>query len=177
MELKKEVFINSLFGSITIIIGVMLAEHAHEMYLPIFAPLTMIGMMTFMLGWYLFTKKSEAKNHNMVQLSAVMVIVFAMVSNLMMMMGKSSAIFGVLFALSWLMLGYYVGERKSGDKDMCRQYFAYMGSLMIVISMAILNNWQRSNLNGNVGKGYVYGPGVPMFVLGWMFITLANSMK
>jgi hypothetical protein len=69
----------------------------------------------------------------------------------------------IIFALGWLALGFFSGW------NALTRIIGLASAGLVVVSMLVLLPWQRKN-------GIVDGPGMALFVLGWMGLALANSL-
>jgi uncharacterized membrane protein YhdT len=71
----------------------------------------------------------------------------------------------VIFAGSWLLLGYSVAMGKGNLAMM----FGLGAAACVLLSMMVALPWQRK-------KKVIDGPGMALFALGWIALTVANSM-
>lgn len=71
----------------------------------------------------------------------------------------------LIFAGSWLILGYTVGMGRPG----INRLLGLFSSALIIVNMFVTLPWQRE-------KGVVDGPGKELSALAWVALSLANSM-
>lgn len=72
----------------------------------------------------------------------------------------------ILFALSWLILGFGVSNHLPGNL----KYIGLIASVLVLASMMAILPLQRK-------YGVVDGPGMPLFVIAWVIIVFINSSR
>ena len=75
----------------------------------------------------------------------------------------------VIFAGSWLALGYTVGMGKGGFFN-TSTILGLLAAGMVLVGMMVVLPWQRKN---NV----VDGPGLPLFVAAWGLLAAGNAIQ
>jgi len=98
--------------------------------------------------------------------SVGIVIAVMMMKTYMVKKQTPPVMFPLIFALSWIILGLNVGNHLSGNQ----KYIGIFASLLVLLSMMKILPYQRTN---NV----VDGPGMPMFVIAWVILSILNSSR
>ena len=75
-------------------------------------------------------------------------------------------VFPLIFALSWIILGFNVGNHLSGNQ----KYIGLFASFLVLLSMMHMLPFQRIN-------NIVDGPGMPLFVIAWVIFIILNSNR
>lgn len=92
---------------------------------------------------------------------------------------KSAAL---LFVAAWLLFALTIGyDNNTGKFHKKKLVLAVLGALLISGGMGFLQGRDRKyNMmtvqTGQLSEGNVYGPGLPMFTLGWVLVILAISI-
>jgi hypothetical protein len=128
-----------------------------------------LGVALITLGW-LYTAyilSVGRKNKMGLVLPSLAILGSVMVMKQFMTKGKMPPMaFPAIFAIAWIVLGWNVGGHLTG----WMKYLGLVASALVIGSMMGLLPMQRK-------AGVVDGPGMPMFVLAWVIITLLNAKR
>ncbi|GAG91878.1 unnamed protein product, partial [marine sediment metagenome] len=145
------------YAAILVIFGVVIKNSFEQMKMPNHPVGKPLGMALFTLGWiytaYILSYKRKNKALFVLSSLGVLVAVMAMKEY----MSKKKAVpmfFPILFAVSWIALGYGVGQQLTGNM----KHFGLLASLLVLISMMRMLPTQRAGC-------IVDGPGMPLFVI------------
>ena len=164
--LDDEKLRNGVIGGMLITFGVVFKNTIEQLKLPPTHPLSILGMIFFIGGWAfeaytLSMGRSTTNSKLMVIVPSVLIV--AAVMAMKKLKGKIPAnmfmIFPVIFALSWLALGYNVEPNN---------FMGVIPAALVLISMMVALPWQRKS---NV----IDGPGMPLFVIAWFMIAYLNA--
>ena len=72
----------------------------------------------------------------------------------------------IIFAISWLVLGFFTGEHLNNNL----KFLGLLASILVLISMMVSLPFQRKEC-------IVDGPGMPLFVIAWFIIIYLNSVN
>ena len=165
-------FYSGIAAALTIVLSVIITNGGGQAGS---SPMTsaLIGMPLFLLGWagvaYTLTLEKEQTNQVYVWIASVLIVVSAMGSKWYMMKGgMPPMIFPLLFAASWLTLGW-LSSNQEGSMNFGR-VTGVLGAISVILSMMFFLPVQR-------GMCIVDGPGMPLFLLGWMLVMFANSSE
>lgn len=139
----------------------------------------MLGLILFIAGWlgvaYAVSLNGSSRfKSGMKMWLPVLAAIGVLVTVLVMMptMEKHGGklptwamILPVLFAGFWILLGWSVAMGK-GSKAL---YFGLAASALVLLSMLISLPWQRKNCAVDM-------PGMALFALGWVALSVANAM-
>lgn len=136
----------------------------------------MIGMALFILGWvgvaWVTSSGSLSSTRSRICVAAsatILVIVIVMMEVMKKNPDKKPRWFMVLpvmFSVAWIALGYGVSM---GKKNIAL-WLGVGASLFVILSMLISLPWQRK-------KNIIDGPGVGLFALAWVGISMANALS
>lgn len=155
------------------------------------------GGMVFSGGWILLamtlmlkpengTLKFEASKANLYRAGAALLVMLSANYAQGSLSSQSSAHFrtsSMFFMMSWalfvLTLGY---DFDTGNFHKRRLTLAALGGILILSGMGVLTLRDRkfnvnSSMSGQLSEGNVYGPGMPMFTLGWVLIVLSIAIE
>jgi len=177
MQLNDKKFLNTFSISLLVIFGVMVKNGGSQYYQNRGQPLPdsvfYTGMLFFVFGWiavaYMLRRKN--KKQSLLSVGSSMGILLS-VGVMMMAKRKNGGImpryakkFVLVFIASWLVLGYSIGLYKSK----LAMNLGLAGALSVILSMIITLPWQRKNK-------VIDGPGMGLFVLGWVLVSAGNSV-
>ena len=155
------------------------------------------GMPLFTLGWVLiimgfFKNGTRAhKYRSILAVASVGVYAAAMMSRMLMDAGKTGAPMHaskMLFLVCWLVVGLLMGMKKHVDDTVepveiteeggthnevhspLIHGLGFVPPALIVLSMMSVNNMERP-------RGMASGPGMPLFMLAWVILSLVNSVR
>jgi hypothetical protein len=169
MRLNNQLVIQTSIASLLVIFGVVIKNSFEQMGIPNHYIGKPLGMGLFVLGWiYTAYILSINKPNKLLFVLASVGITIAVVMMKQYMEKKQTPpmIFPLLFAISWIGLGYMVGNHLSGNI----KYAGLLASLFVLISMMNILPFQRKNM-------IVDGPGMPLFVIAWVIIVFLNSSR
>jgi hypothetical protein len=75
-------------------------------------------------------------------------------------------VFPVIFALSWIILGFNAGNHLYGNQ----KYLGLFASFLVLLSMMQILPYQRTH-------NIIDGPGQPLFVIAWGILIMLNSNR
>ena len=169
VNLNNRLLLETGIASSMVLFGVVIKNTFEQLEMPNHSVGKPLGMGLFILGWvyiaYILSKHKPNKLLFILPSIGVLLSVLMMKSY----MSKKTAppmIFPIIFALSWITLGFGVGNHLTGYS----KYVGLLASAMVLISMMKMLPLQRKN---NV----VDGPGMPVFVIAWVIIMLVNSNR
>ena len=165
MEIKTKTLMTSIVAGVLVQVAVSLknsAEQYSDFPLKIISGL--FAQMLFVVGWMMFAYSicgAASKKCILPFVSAILVVmsVFYMKS----MKGSGNKYIPLLFPLGWLGIAYAIGKKKLPLSN-----FAYLGSLMAVLSMTKVLPYQRKHC-------IVDGLGMNLFSSAWILLAIANS--
>jgi len=163
------------FAALLVISGVIVKNTYEQMGQKDNTAAKWTGMALFLVGWAKIAYLCAVDNNHKFRKwegCFVVVAVAMIIAAVMMMKQKMTAGEDVpmylpsMFAVGWVALGYFAAPRGK----LRNQLIGVMAGVLVSVSMLWVLPWQRK-------EGIIDGPGMPLFVLGWMFLILANSMK
>lgn len=147
------------------------------------------GVPLFTIGWILIIKSflengtRASKYRYALAGSSVGVYSMAMMARMMMDAGKTGAPLNVtklVFMLCWIVVGVLIGmkqtetENESQESDEVHSGLIHglglLPPILVVLSMASINNMERP-------RSMASGPGMPMFMMAWVVLSLVNSFE
>ncbi len=160
-------------GALLVIFGVVVKNSLEQLDMKDNMAGNMIGMLAFILGWAIVSYAISIDSKGNFSFNRKTIIVFlcaaGIVFSVMQMkqyMTKGQTppmIFPLIFAGSWLLLGYMTGNTTT------TRILGLLASITVLLSMMLVLPWQRKN-------GVIDGPGMPLFVTGWVLLAFANSL-
>ena len=126
----------------------------------------MIGMALFLLGWLLVGYSISTTNGGTSLPYAAALVIAASV----MMMKKTMKEGGDSDKMKYLVGGFVAGWLLLAYSIRTGQPIAFVAALLVFASMLYFLPQQRD-------KGIVDGPGLPLFVIAWGLLIVANSPK
>ena len=168
-KLNNNLLIQSTVASLFVIFGVVIKNSIEQLKVPNHPIGKPLGMGFFVIGWiyvaYIFSLNRSNKMMFIVPslaiLGAVMMMKKAMAGG-----NKPHPVLPVIFAISWLMLGFQTGSHLSGNM----KYFGLVASVLVLVSMLMILPKQRKQC-------VVDGPGLPFFTIGWGILIYLNSCR
>jgi len=157
------------FGALLIISGVIYKNSMQQMN----KPDKNIGMVLFVAGWILFANAVARNDINLAFPSGSLQRLLpyasaALVVGAVMMMKKAKndngdkkkmKMYMAGFVIGWLLFAYSIGQNRP---------MAFGSALLVFASMMYFLPKQRAN-------AIVDGPGLPLFVIAWVGLIIANS--
>lgn len=175
-SLDARAFRYSLLGAVLVITGVVLKNTFEQLKIPNHILGKVVGMTSFVLGWMIIAYSTATATRvnpikTFLSFATAAGIVFAVMQMKKYMADGVSPpiIYPIMFAASWLLLGYTMGMGWGGSWN-SHTTMGVLAGIMVLISMMGVLPWQRK-------KSVIDGPGLPLFVGAWVLITFANSMK
>jgi hypothetical protein len=169
MNLNIELFTQTSTAAAMVIFGVVTKNTLEQLGFPNHVPGKMIGMGLFIIGWILtaYALSNGKDNKLMYYIPSALIVGTVMMMKKSMAEGKKPPIiFPILFAGAWLMLGYYATNHLPNEW----KYIGLLASGFVLLSMLITLPWQREN-------NIVDGPGMPLFIIAWGILVIANSLR
>lgn len=131
-----------------------------------------IGKLLFVIGWlytaYILSKnKSKNTDGILLSISSIVILFSVMIMKYLMNNKKNvPAILPLLFAVSWIILGFNVGSHLKG----IYKYSGLFASIFVILSMMVTLPFQRK-------FNIIDGPGFSLFTFAWVIIIFLNSMR
>jgi membrane-associated HD superfamily phosphohydrolase len=128
-----------------------------------------LGKILFISGWLYtaFILSKNKKNSHILSLSSLAILIVVMIMKYLMNNNKNVPFYlPLIFAFSWLILGYNVGSHFNG----LLKYSGLISSILVILSMMVTLPFQRM-------FNIVDGPGMPLFIFAWVIIIFINSMR
>jgi hypothetical protein len=173
LQLNKTHLTKTSYASLAILLGVILMNGLSQAKMSN-ENSKMVAMALFVGGWLIMPMVlscGRPKNESWkFYLASYSILVSALVMKFQMMKNKKpEAMYGLMFMAAWLALGFFtatVGVKQSNQKTM----FGLLAGVCVILSMVATLPFQRENC-------VVDGPGMALFALGWVFLTLVNSHR
>lgn len=167
MQLNNKLFTQTAGASMMILSGVVVKNSLEQAKIKsVYGKV--LGMALFAIGWmymaHVLSKGRKSKMKFVVPCLAILLSVIAMKQNLLK--GKAKMALGLVFGLSWVLLGLFVGEHKLGYT----KYSGIVASLFVLASMMVMLPMQRK-------RGVVDGAGMPLFTLAFVIVSMLNSSR
>ena len=139
-----------------------------------------LGMVLFIGGWLIvayavsLNSKGSRFKSGMKMWLPVLASLGVLVTVMIMMSIKEkhggkmptwAMILPVLFAALWILLGWSVAMGKGNIAI----YLGLGAAALVLLSMLVSLPWQRKN-------GMIDGPGIGLFALGWVALSVANAL-
>lgn len=125
-----------------------------------------IGPTLFVVGWlvvaHLIASKLSPVGYNRNAMLVYGSVAGILLSANYIHKNHRNKMHSIVCAASWLILGYM-----AGTSDRARK-LGIAAAISVLLSMMVAMPWQRAN---NV----VDGPGMPLFVIGWVLLILAAA--
>ena len=169
MIIDTNLLIKTSIAAFLVIFGVVIKNSSEQLGFPNHPIGKPIGMGMFIMGWiYLAYILSINKPNKLMFILPSIGIVIAVMMMKQYMVKKQTPpmIFPLIFAISWIILGFKVGNHLSGNK----KYIGLFASFLVLLSMMQMLPFQRTN-------NIVDGPGMPIFVIAWVIFIILNSNR
>ena len=169
MRVDTNLLIQTSIASCLVIFGVVTKNSSEQLGFPNHPIGKPVGMGMFIMGWIYvaYILSMNKPNKLMFILPSVGIVIAVMMMKTYMVKKQTPPVmFPLIFALSWIILGLNVGNHLSGNQ----KYIGIFASLLVLLSMMKILPYQRTN---NV----VDGPGMPMFVIAWVILSILNSSR
>ena len=167
VQLNNRKLIVTTIAALLVIAGVVAKNSSEQLKLGADSMVAKAGMAAFIGGWilcaYIF---SANKSNKMLFILPSIGVVASVMGMKMMKESQFAMLFPAIFALSWIVLGYGVGNHLSG----LMKYSGLVASALVLSSMMAILPFQRKHCN-------VDGPGEYMFGLAWAILVYLNSMR
>lgn len=147
------------------------------------------GVPLFTLGWVLiitsFLKNGTraSKYKNLLVGSSIGVYSMAMLARMMMDAGNSETpltLTKMVFMVCWLVIGVLIGTKgeevpeesveEPSEKPSHIRALGLLPPLLVFLSMTSINKMERP-------RSMASGPGLPLFMMAWVILSLVNSVK
>lgn len=159
-------------GALLVIAGVVLKNTSEQLKNAPNHPMNTAGMACFVLGWLTVGYAVSITSAGKLAVNARTVIVFACALSILgsvMLMKKAMAAkkqpapwMPILFAGAWILLGWMTGSSPA------TRVMGLVAAGCVLVSMMQVLPWQRKN-------NIVDGAGMPLFVIAWALLAVANS--
>lgn len=124
-----------------------------------------LGLILFVAGWiYLAVALSDRKKDKLKYVFPCLVIMLIVIVPKSGLSKTIMMVSALIFSLSWIALGYRVGDHLQGPK----KYSGLIASLFVIASMISALPYQRKMC-------VVDGPGMVLFTVAWAIVSIVNS--
>lgn len=143
----------------------------------------MSGVPLFTLGWvlvimsFLRNNTRADKYRNILAGSSVGVYAAAMMARMLMDAGNTGTplkVSKLMFLACWIVVGSLIGMKQDDTgEEVHNTHIHALGLLppaLVVLAMTSVNNMERP-------RGMASGPGMPMFMMAWVTLSLVNSLN
>lgn len=126
-----------------------------------------LGMVFFVVGWFIMAVVTGAVGASPAKLLLSFVATVLIVVGVILVkeVKNLSMIGGPLFMIGWVLFGIVVGL----GKPTMGKTFGFVAAALVLISMVVVLPKQRKDK-------VVDGPGMGMFTLAWVLISMTNAM-
>ena len=169
MKIDNSLLIQTSIAACLVIFGVVTKNSFEQLGFPNHPIGKPVGMGMFVMGWiYVAYILSINKPNKLMFILPSIGIVIAVMMMKQYMVKKQTPpmVFALIFALSWIILGFNVGNHLSGNQ----KYIGLFASFLVLLSMMQMLPFQRTN-------NIVDGPGMPLFVIAWVIFIILNSNR
>jgi hypothetical protein len=170
MKLNNNLFLHTSIGALLVIFGVVTKNTLEQLKSPNHIIGKPLGMAMFVIGWlYTAWILSQGKSNKLPLFIIPSLVILGSVMTMKTYMSnkkKPPMIFPILFSISWIILGFGVGNHL---KTLCK-YTGLIASILVLISMMGFLPKQRMLC-------VVDGPGMPLFTIAWFIIIILNSCR
>lgn len=162
MKLNNKLFIGTSIAALLVVFGVVTKNSSGQLGGSKIG--NIMGMMMFVLGWvltaYMLSVNKDSKALFVLGAAGIVMAAMAMKSY-----KKDVPMFlPIIFSVCWLLLGFLTSNHLKG----MYKYSGLIASLLVLVSMMVALPMQRK-------KNIVDGPGMPLFVIAWFILVVANS--
>jgi hypothetical protein len=172
--LNTPALIQTTAAALMVIGGVSAKNSADQLPIEYKDTLNKVGMGLFVGGWifaaYVLSKHKASKIQHILPCVGVLISVMMMKEKKMMKkympFTMPANVLPGLFIVSWLVLGYNVGDRFQG----LTKYAGLIATALVIASMMKVLPYQREHDN-------VDGIGSYMFMFAWAIIVMLNSKR
>lgn len=169
-ELNNFLLIHTTIAALLITCGVVIMNYIEQTSI-VNNIYKMISILFFIGGWiylaFILAKNREDFYKRVIAFTSLGIIISTIsVKYFISEFKEPPLIFPALFALCWLILGYYNAE----SLDINHKLISILGATCILISIIISLQLKRNNC-------IVDGPGMPLFLLGWGIVIFINSKR
>lgn len=172
----------SFVGAMSVLSGIVLTDRSLDN-----SKRNPFGTPLFVAGWLILVYASSLKDDNtfdhrlfiMRGVPALFVMAAAMYAQTQMSPSRQPMMGFALFAAAWMFwavsLGWHVNEEDKLIYDAHRAVRGVIGAILIVASMMVLIQDRAFNAKSGFPDraGQTYSFGLPLFVLGWLFVVTA----
>jgi hypothetical protein len=169
MKLNNSLVLHTSVAALMVIFGVIVKNASEQMKMPNHPVAKPLGMALFVLGWIYTAYVLSLYKHNKLVFIIPSLAILGSVIMMKQSMSKDQSppiIYPIVFALSWLVLGFNVGNHLPGNM----KYFGLVASAFVLLSMMKMLPEQRKDC-------IVDGPGMPLFVIAWAIIVFLNGSR
>lgn len=169
MKYNHSILLHTFIAALLVISGVVIKNSYEQMGMPDHPIGKPLGMMLFTIGWiYVAYILSHHKKNKLLFIVPSLAILSSVITMKNYMAEKIDVpmILPIIFALSWILLGFGVGNHLKGNL----KFTGLIASACVLASMLYSLPQQRKMC-------IVDGPGMPLFVIGWFIIALLNSLQ
>lgn len=175
MKFNNNIALQTTLASLLVIFGVVTKNSFEQLGQPEHPIAQPVGLTLFVVGWlYVAYILSVGKNKALFFIPALLILGSVLMMKQHMKKNKESEeevvempmIYPAVFALSWLVIGFAVGNHLSG----AMKYLGLLATVFVLVSMMNMLPYQRENC-------VVDGPGMPLFVIAWGLIVFLNASR
>ena len=169
MQINTNLLIQTFIAACLVIFGVVTKNSFEQLGFPNHPIGKPIGMGMFIMGWIYTAYILSINKPNKLMFilpSALIVMSVMMMKQYMVKKQTPPMVFPVIFALSWIILGFNAGNHLYGNQ----KYLGLFASFLVLLSMMVILPFQRKNK-------IIDGPGQPLFVIAWGILIMLNSNR
>ena len=169
MKIDTNLLIQTSIAACLVIFGVVTKNSSEQLGFPNHPIAKPVGMGMFIMGWVYTAYILSVNKPNKLAFilpSIGIVIAVMMMKQYMVKKQTPPMVFPLIFALSWIMIGFNVGNHLYGNQ----KYIGLFASFLVLLSMMHMLPFQRTN-------NIVDGPGMPTFVIAWGIFIILNSNR
>jgi len=169
MRLNNRLVVETSIAALLVIFGVVTKNSFEQLGMPNHPIGKPLGMLLFIVGWIYtaYILSINKPNKALFVLASLGIVVAVMMMKQYMDKNQTPPMaFPIIFAISWLILGFMSGNHLSGNI----KYAGLFASVLVLLSMMNVLPLQRKH-------NIVDGPGMPLFVIAWVIIVFLNSNR
>jgi hypothetical protein len=174
MKLNQNLLRKTSVASLMVLSGVVVKNSLEQMGQPNHSVGKPLGMVLFGLGWLLVARALSSGRRNKMKTVVPCLLILASVVMMKEKVKLPKVVPGMIrkvllplvFAGAWVVLGLNVSKHLPGNK----KYYGLAASAAVLVSMMYALPLQRK-------KCVVDGPGMPLFTLAWVIVSVLNSWR
>lgn len=161
VQLDDGKLMRGVLAGMLITFGVVAKNTSEQTKMSANSPLALLGLLMFVGGWaleaYTLSEGKPTVDKLKYIIPSATIVIVVMLMKKLMKAGKNPMPLPVIFAVAWLMLGFFV-----------QPVYGTLAAILVLLSMLLSLPWQRK-------AGVVDGPGMPLFVIAWFVLAFLNA--